>query len=152
MSENNLDTILEGLRSEEKLLSLELSALESKVTDVRTQLDKVLAGISGLTGDGGGRLGARRLNKGSGLTEPEVLSMLESILKEQGAMSLEDLKKKAGEAAKAQARSRSGLHLRVQGALKNGRFSETEGRWSVKKMATGEEDCSEADQGVPRVG
>ncbi len=127
---SNFADILTKLEDEQRRLRGQHETASRTVHHIEAELGKIEQAISVLMG----RVPPRgRAGRKKGLKGPEVVSLIERVLHEEGPMGEPQLRSKLGEKASAEGRSKAGLHLVYKKALRVGPFEFNGAEWQICK-------------------
>ncbi len=126
----NFAEILTKLEEEQKRLRGQHETASRTVHHIEAELGKIEQAISVLMGrtPAKGRPGRKK-----GLKGPEVVSLIERLLHEEGPLEEPQLRTRLGDKASAEGRSKAGLHLVYKKALRNGPFEFNGASWQIRK-------------------
>ena len=137
------DELVAGLQEEEQRLLGAYAELEEKIEGVQGELKAISDAIAALTGQkpaksrrrrAGARRrgqGAGRRRRGAGVSTDDVIEHVRHALQKVETATKDQLKDRIGEAVAAQGRSRAGLHLALDRALKSEYFVEESGSYRL---------------------
>lgn len=127
----NLGGIFEQLTRERQKLQGQLETAKRTVHHIESELarmDQALMSLRGEVAPAARRAGGRR----KALTGAEVASLVERVLREDGRLTEKRLLERLGERAKADGRSKQGIHLRYKKALSEGPFQFNGAHWELR--------------------
>ena len=128
---NALQAALDSLRHEVERLRGQYDTARSTVTNLEDEIKRVQKAIAILLGEKLSRPRAKKTGA-VGLTGEDVVVFIERVLTQHGALKEPELRTKVWELAKAEGRSRKGLHFPFKKAIKDQRFTWTGARWRLK--------------------
>ena len=126
----NLQSALETLRSEATRLRGHYETARSTASNIEDQVKRVEKAIAILLGESPTQKPKKKTS--TSLTGEEVASLIELVLSKDGPLKEPELKVKVGELAKAEGRSRKGMHFGFNKAIKDSRFLWNGARWALK--------------------
>jgi uncharacterized coiled-coil DUF342 family protein len=132
--ETRLGRMAEELQEDATKLREKLKEIDQERSAVQKELDRiedVIATIRGRRAKGktGGTSGPR----GTGFTKNEVIQEITEIIRKEGPLEKDELKRQVLERARANGKTWKGLPVLLKHALKSDRFAHTAGRYELAK-------------------
>jgi hypothetical protein len=137
MQETDLSSIVEQLREEEGRLGDQQAELKDRLACVETDLKRVRGALSAL--------GEKPVTKSGGkpaATKKEVIQVIADVLQSQGTVEKEALRQSVEARLAEKGKSRQGLALRFEEALKDHRFVDTPGGYRLASESQAEQATS----------
>jgi septal ring factor EnvC (AmiA/AmiB activator) len=128
--DSGIQEAIAKLKKTKEELEKRLAEIEREGQEIMAQKERLDTALRALTGEKGKKAGRNHKN-GGGYKRDEVVDLVAELLKRDSPQSEKALQERVFEKAKIAGRSRSGLHLRVKEAIKDGRFKVGEKGYSL---------------------
>ncbi len=120
MQDTDLSSIVEQLRQEERRLGTQQAELTVALTSLEADLKRVRGALSAL-----GEKPATKSGRKAAATKKDVIQGISDVLRNQGAVENDALRRSVEAQLAEMGKSRQGLALRFEEALKDPRFVNT---------------------------